>query len=60
MLPSHLGQPARCNQCGQLTPSSDLLYEGPELEPICLACLRQLDPARAQLLETIQQQRRKT
>ena len=60
MLPNHLGQPDHCLRCGQLTPSSELLYEGPELEPTCLACLRQLDPARAKILDTIQQQRRKS
>lgn len=57
MLPTNLGQPDRCLRCGQLTPSSDLMYEGPDLEPVCLTCLRQLDPARAQILINIQRKR---
>lgn len=58
MLPTNLGKPDHCSKCGQMRTSSDLVYEGPELEPICYDCLRQLDPARASLLEKIQQQRR--
>ena len=52
-----LGQPARCSECGQLRESEALLYEGAELEPICLTCLEKLDPARAMLLKTIQKRR---
>jgi len=54
-----LGPPTRCRQCNQLRASDALMYEGPELEPICLECLEQLDPARAQLLKTIQARRAK-
>ena len=59
MLPPNLGKPDYCSKCGQMRSSSDLIYEGPELEPICLDCMRQLDPARAALLEKINQQRRR-
>jgi len=58
MLPTNLGKPDHCTKCGQLRSSSDLIYEGPELQPICLDCMRQLDPARAAILEKINQQRR--
>lgn len=53
-----LGQPARCSQCNQLRASDHLMYQGPELEPICLECLEQLDPARAQILKRIQEKRK--
>lgn len=52
------GEPDHCLRCGQLKPASELIYEGPELEPICLACLQQIDPARAQVLSQIQKLRR--
>lgn len=58
MLPPNLGQPDHCHHCGRLTPSSELMYEGPDLEPTCLHCLRQLDPDRAKLLEMIQKKRK--
>lgn len=57
MLPPHLGQPDVCSRCGQERPSSELIYEGEELSAVCLTCLRQLDPIRAQILERIQGQR---
>ena len=58
MLPANLGKPDHCSKCGQLRSSSDLIYEGPELQPICLDCMRQMDPALAAILEKINQQRR--
>ena len=58
MLPTNLGKPDHCTKCGQLRPGSDLIYEGPDLEAICLDCLRQMDPGRAAILEKISQQRR--
>ena len=58
MLPTNLGKPDHCTKGGQLRASSDLIYEGPDLEAICLDCLRQMDPGRAAVLEKINQQRR--
>jgi hypothetical protein len=58
MLPTNLGKSDHCTKCGQLRSSNQLVYEGPDLEAVCFDCLRQLDPARAALLEKIHQQRR--
>ncbi|MGE0489264.1 MAG: hypothetical protein AB7S38_08635 [Vulcanimicrobiota bacterium] len=43
-----------CLVCGQ---QGLTVLEGPELEPICLECLRKADPAKAAVLERIFQSR---
>jgi hypothetical protein len=57
MLPPEVGQPDRCRQCGQLYTTDQLIYQGEDLEPICLPCLRQIDPVRAQILANIPRRR---
>ena len=53
-----LGKPAECSRCHKMHPSSGLIFEGDDLEPICHACLQEVDPPRWEVLSRIQALRR--